>query len=229
MSTTKNVVVQSKDWLKDWYGQRLPILKLEHLFPQINRGLSTPYQVAGKSDTDESIKLPKRLDGVYLSPVDTVKVKSGELTTFPNGMVVVRDGDWRDVTGTTIHEYTHATHVDENGNFNYDFVPGATKQSFSSKYMMKPWEQHAFLMELRKFNKLDPKKTDYTLDDLNQIRQHDQMSNWIIQQLLDSGMKEEDVVNALNTWAHNSKGFQIDETYAYAKFGGKLNYFDCFK
>ena len=59
-------------------------------------------------------------------------------------------------------------------------------------------------MELRKLNNLDPKKTTYNKEDLLQIKKHDEMSKDILNNLLQY-MSEDDVINALNTWAYNSK------------------------
>jgi hypothetical protein len=46
-------------------------------------------------------------------------------------------------------------------------------------------------------------------------------------------MDEQDIINALNTWAFNSvtsdTPFQINDGTYYASLGGTLNYFDYFK
>jgi hypothetical protein len=48
-------------------------------------------------------------------------------------------------------------------------------------------------MELRFLNKLDPKKTNYTFDDLKQMVMNNRESDKIVRVLLEGGMSVEDI------------------------------------
>lgn len=230
--TLKNIE-DSKEWLQNWYSERLPVLGLNNLSDKVEEGLNTPYQISGYypiENTKDHIRLPLNIDGMYVVPNQEVTLRSLKKSKYPEGMIVVRNtGDPED--SLAIHEFTHSVDVDETGTFDPRFTPGVnyTGMDFSIPYGSRPWEQHAMLMELRFLNKLDPKKTNYTFDDLKQMVMNNRESDKIVRVLLEGGMSVEDILNALNTWAGNSTGIQIDSTHAYAKLGGKINYLNYFK
>lgn len=226
MSDISNKVQQAKEWLQNWYKERLPILGLEHLQEQVDRGLDVPYQEVKAPYTKDQVKLPTYVAGKYILPGNRAPFRSGKRVKQPNGLVVI-DTDMNDdfVETTAAHEYNHGIHFDETGRFNYDFIPGSPRVgSFTWSYYQQPWEQHSLIMELRKLNNLDPKKTTYNKEDLLQIKKHDEMSKDILNNLLQY-MSEDDVINALNTWAYNSKdqdAFKVRNNVYYAKNGRQL-------
>lgn len=230
MSDISNKVQQAKEWLKNWYKERLPVVGLEYLQEQVDKGLEVPHQVVQAPYTGDQVDIPDSIYGKYIFPRERVPLKSGKSAKVPNGLVVINadsiDNDL--IEPITVHEANHGIHFDKKSRFIFDFMQNSADYgSFSQPYFKQPWEQHSYIMELRKLNNLDPKKVDYNKEDIKAMEKHDGLSEWIIQNLRQH-MSEDDLIKAMNTWASNSVGVQKTKPYAYAKHGSKLNYLNYF-
>lgn len=226
MSNISNKVQQAKDWLRNWYKERLPVVGLEYLQEQVDKGLETPHQVVQAPYTGDQVDIPDSIYGKYIFPGERVPLKSGKKAKVPNGLVVINadsiDSDLIDPI--TVHEANHGVHFDKKSRFIFDFMQNSADYgSFYQPYFQQPWEQHSYIMELRRLNNLDPKKVDYNKEDIKAMENHDGLSKWIIQNL-HQHMSEDDLIKAMNTWAYNSKSdaFQEKRQAYYAKNGRRL-------
>lgn len=216
-SAERDKVEGYKNWLRYWYRKRLPIINKQELMPAVEQGLQTEYQTPEMQNDPSYIQLEENTDGAYILPEENIKRADGTIVDRP----VIAMHNMRELT--PLHELVHATHFGGGSTFIPDFV---NQQEIidEDEYLKRKYEQHARIMELRYINFLDPKKTDYTVDDVKKMTRMNGNRD-IFQELLDGGMTEEDIKNALNTWAYNETPSNI----YYAKLGMKINYLNLFK
>ena len=255
MKKQKNNVEKQKQWLRDWYAIRLPLLGKEHLQQYVDKGLNTKY--IGEKDLTRKEKkdfLASGISGMYLRGNRSLMKKVNKTDPTLTDIIVVSEQEpviksVYDSTTTPLHEYAHAVSIgyrNDSNNTNKgkisstdmfeqfipDFINNDKTKTGSSRYLSNDTEKYARIQELRYINDLDPAKTDYTIEDLNDFKKLRE-SQELIDELKRGGMNEQDIVNALNTWASNSVKsdipFQINDRTYYAHFGGILNYFDYFK
>lgn len=192
-------VENQKKWLNDWYDKRLKTIKKEHLKENVDKGLNTLYYIRNTENKDKRSYYKFN----HENPNDS-KIEFYNLT--------------RDRNGAPLHEFTHATQYGGGNKYNKEFTNGKNVESNQS-YYESPDEQHARIMELRFLNKLDPEKTNYTIDDLKQLKKGE--SEDLLNDLKHGGMNDEDIVNALNTWAFNNN--VNNKSTSKAKFGKQIN------
>ena len=192
-------IENQKKWLNDWYDKRLKTIKKEHLKENVDKGLNTLYYIRKTENKDKRSYYKFNNE----NPNDS-KIEFYNLT--------------RDRNGAPLHEFTHATQYGGGNKYNKEFTNGKNVESNQS-YYESPDEQHARIMELRFLNKLDPEKTNYTIDDLKQLKKGE--SEDLLNDLKHGGMNDEDIVNALNTWAFNNN--VNNNSTSKAKFGKQIN------
>lgn len=191
-------IENQKKWLNSWYDKRLKTIKKEHLKENVDKGLNTLYYIR---DTED-----KRKTSYY--EFDNENPDNSKINFY---------NLHRDRTGAPLHEFTHATQYGGGNKYNKEFTNGKNVEKNQS-YYERPDEQHARIMELRYLNKLDPEKTNYTIDDLKQLKKGE--SENLLNDLRHGGMSDEDIINALNTWAFNNVN---NNNTSKAKFGKKIN------
>lgn len=212
-------VENQKNWLDNWYTTRLPILGKEQLKSFVKEGLKTPYHLPWRQMFHSDY--PERVPGTL-----------GYYQASNNPHIVLETTQ----DSTPVHEFNHAIQY-QGGQ--YDFTDQFTgEESHKNKvnnsdipYLESPDEQHSRIMEIRYINNLDPRKTDYTLEDVKNLQKG---SGWTkFDELHKGGMSDEDIQRALNTWASNSMKsndlFSKNNGTYLAQFGGRLHYFDYFK
>lgn len=192
-------IENQKKWLNDWYDKRLKTIKKEHLKENVDKGLNTLYYIRDTENKDKRSYYKFN----HENPNDS-KIEFYNLT--------------RDRNGAPLHEFTHATQYGGDNKYNKEFTNGKNVESNQS-YYESPDEQHARIMELRFLNKLNPEKTNYTIDDLKQLKKGE--SEDLLNDLKRGGMKDKNIVNALNTWAFNNN--VNNNSTSKAKFGKQIN------
>lgn len=211
----QQAVADQKQWLYDWYSKRLPVLGKEDLMPLVDKGLSTPH---GTIFRNYFMDHPRtRPSGWFLGRY------------YYDGFVELNDHA-RFRSTTPVHEFNHAIQYNGGNEYNTHLLTGGEEVDENRMpYWKQPSEQHSRIMELRYLHKLDPTKTDYTIEDLEKFKCNKQYY-----ELRRGGMSDEDIVNALNTWASNKDdAFQVKEGVYYAKngqkFRGLINYLQHFE
>lgn len=192
-------VENQKKWLNDWYDKRLKTIKKEHLKENVDKGLNTLYYIRDTENRDKRSYYKFNNENPNDSKIEFYNLH-------------------RDRNGAPLHEFTHATQYGGGNKYNKEFTNGKNVESNQS-YYESPDEQHARIMELRFLNKLDPEKTNYTIDDLKQLKKGE--SEDLLNDLKRGGMNDEDIVNALNTWAFNNN--VNNKSTSKAKFGKQIN------
>lgn len=201
----QQTIANQKQWLYDWYSKRLPALGKENLMHLVDNGLNTPHETVFRRYFVE--KPRTRPSGLFLGRY------------YYDGYVELNDHT-RVRSTTPVHEFNHAIQYNGGDDYNTHLLTGGEEVDENRMpYLKQPSEQHSRIMELRYLHKLDPTKTDYTIQDLERFK-----GNRQYYELRRGGMSDEDIVNALNTWASNKDdAFQVKEGVHYAKNGQKLN------
>ena len=195
-------IENQKKWLNDWYDKRLKTIKKEHLKENVDKGLNTLYYIRNTENKDKRSYYKFNHEN-------------------PNDSKIEFYNLYRDRIGAPLHEFTHATQYGGGNKYNKEFTNGKNVESNQS-YYESPDEQHARIMELRFLNKLDPEKTNYTIDDLKQLKKGE--SEDLLNDLKHGGMNDEDIVNALNTFAFNNNVNNVNNnSTSKAKFGKQIN------
>lgn len=220
-----------REWLQSWYDKRLPAINKEELKDYVTLGMQVPYYTPDSKQLGfTNYQLPDSVKGAYLPVFFGPEYTP---TTVLNNPKLRSNWDrvpgviyFNTVRGTTpIHEFTHATQYGGLGTYNPQFTNGKDIQETQS-YLQQPDEQHARIMELRYINQLDPEKTDYTLEDVKKLYRFSAGKD-VIKELNQGGMSDEDIMNALNTWASNSSKtsnpFDQGNEAHLAASGGKIH------
>lgn len=212
-------VEYQKEWLNDWYSKRLPTINKQHLQSFVQDGLKTEYQVPASQYTNPEnfIVLDENALGEYIPPMQMAKTLNGSYIGTSKPRIALKDVNFT----TPVHEFNHAIHFGAGNDFIPDFTNGKTG-TFKDDYLTRPWEQHSRIMELRYNNRLDPLKTNYTIDDVNRMRDGYIGNDAILSELKQGGMTDEDIVNALNNWASNNNAFEQADGRYLSALGGSL-------
>ena len=219
----QEMIEGQKQWLQDWYAKRLPAIGKEHLQEYVDAGLGVPYKTTLESPTPSSPSMGANYhfsNDDYRNP-STIKEKGYDTGTGiyfytyrPIGML----GFKQEKYSTPAHEFTHATQYGGSSIFNPEFTGGKNIGEFDA-YLQRPDEQHARIMELRYENKLDPTKTDYTAEDIKNLKD----PSGALQELRSGGMDDDAIINALNTWASNTESaFNLGNSKHISSTGGPL-------
>ena len=170
----RRYIENQKQWLQNWYAKRLPAIGKEHLQEYVEAGLGVPYKTTLESPTPSSPSVGANYhfsNDDYRNP-STIKEKGYDTGTGiyfytyqPIGML----GFQQEKYSTPVHEFTHATQYGGSSIFNPEFTGGKNIGEFDD-YLQRPDEQHARIMELRYENNLDPTKTDYTAEDIKNLK-----------------------------------------------------------
>ena len=219
----RRYIENQKQWLQNWYAKRLPAIGKEHLQEYVDAGLGVPYKTTLESPTPSSPSVGANYhfsNNDYRNP-STIKEKGYDTGTGiyfytyrPIGML----GFKQEKYSTPVHEFTHATQYGGSSIFNPEFTGGKNIGEFDD-YLQRPDEQHARIMELRYENKLDPTKTDYTAEDIKNLKD----PSGALQELRSGGMDDDAIINALNTWASNTESaFDLGNDKHISSTGGPL-------
>ena len=219
----RRYIENQKQWLQNWYAKRLPAIGKEHLQEYVDAGLGVPYKTTLESPTPSSPSIGANYhfsNDDYRNP-STIKEKGYDTGTGiyfytyqPIGML----GFKQEKYSTPVHEFTHATQYGGSSIFNPEFTGGKNIGEFDD-YLQRPDEQHARIMELRYENKLDPTKTDYTAEDIKNLKD----PSGALQELRSGGMDDDAIINALNTWASNTESaFDLGNGKHISSTGGPL-------
>ena len=219
----RRYIENQKQWLQNWYAKRLPAIGKEHLQEYVDAGLGVPYKTTLESPTPLSPSVGANYhfsNDDYRNP-STIKEKGYDTGTGiyfytyrPIGML----GFKQEKYSTPVHEFTHATQYGGSSIFNPEFTGGKNIGEFDD-YLQRPDEQHARIMELRYENKLDPTKTDYTAEDIKNLKD----PSGALQELRSGGMDDDAIINALNTWASNTESaFDLGNGKHISSTGGPL-------
>lgn len=219
----RRYIENQKQWLQNWYAKRLPAIGKEHLQEYVDAGLGVPYKTILESPTPPSPSIGANYhfyNDDYRNP-STIKEKGYDTGTGiyfytyrPIGML----GFKQEKYSTPVHEFTHATQYGGSSIFNPEFTGGKIIGEFDD-YLQRPDEQHARIMELRYENKLDPTKTDYTAEDIKNLKD----PSGALQELRSGGMDDDAIINALNTWASNTESaFDLGNGKHISSTGGPL-------
>lgn len=219
----QEMIEGQKQWLRNWYAKRLPAIGKEHLQEYVDAGLGVPYKTTLESPTPSSPSMGANYhfsNDDYRNP-STIKEKGYDTGTGiyfytyrPIGML----GFKQEKYSTPVHEFTHATQYGGSSIFNPEFTGGKNIGEFDD-YLQRPDEQHARIMELRYENKLDPTKTDYTAEDIKNLKD----PSGALQELRSGGMDDDAIINALNTWASSTESaFDLRNGKHISSTGGPL-------
>ena len=219
----RRYIENQKQWLQNWYAKRLPAIGKEHLQEYVDAGLGVPYKTTLESPPPPSPSVGANYhfsNDDYRNP-STIKEKGYDTGTGiyfytyrPIGML----GFKQEKYSTPVHEFTHATQYGGSSIFNPEFTGGKNIGEFDD-YLQRPDEQHARIMELRYENKLDPTKTDYTAEDIKNLKD----PSGALQELRSGGMDDDAIINALNTWASNTESaFDLGNGKHISSTGGPL-------
>ena len=223
LNEERRYIENQKQWLQNWYAKRLPAIGKEHLQEYVDAGLGVPYKTTLESPTPPSPSVGANYhfsNDDYRNP-STIKEKGYDTGTGiyfytyrPIGML----GFKQEKYSTPVHEFTHATQYGGSSIFNPEFTGGKNIGEFDD-YLQRPDEQHARIMELRYENKLDPTKTDYTAEDIKNLKD----PSGALQELRSGGMDDDAIINALNTWASNTESaFDLGNGKHISSTGGPL-------
>ena len=223
LNKERRYIENQKQWLQNWYAKRLPAIGKEHLQEYVDAGLGVPYKTTVESPTPSSPSVGANYhfsNDDYRNP-STIKEKGYDTGTGiyfytyrPIGML----GFKQEKYSTPVHEFTHATQYGGSSIFNPEFTGGKNIGEFDD-YLQRPDEQHARIMELRYENKLDPTKTDYTAEDIKNLKD----PSGALQELRSGGMDDDAIINALNTWASNTESaFDLGNGKHISSTGGPL-------
>ena len=223
LNEERRYIENQKQWLQNWYAKRLPAIGKEHLQEYVDAGLGVPYKTTLESPTPSSPSIGANYhfsNDDYRNP-STIKEKGYDTGTGiyfytyrPIGML----GFKQEKYSTPVHEFTHATQYGGSSIFNPEFTGGKNIGEFDD-YLQRPDEQHARIMELRYENKLDPTKTDYTAEDIKNLKD----PSGALQELRSGGMDDDAIINALNTWASNTESaFDLGNGKHISSTGGPL-------
>ena len=223
LNEERRYIENQKQWLQNWYAKRLPAIGKEHLQEYVDAGLGVPYKTTLESPTPSSPSMGANYhfsNDDYRNP-STIKEKGYDTGTGiyfytyrPIGML----GFKQEKYSIPVHEFTHATQYGGSSIFNPEFTGGKNIGEFDD-YLQRPDEQHARIMELRYENKLDPTKTDYTAEDIKNLKD----PSGALQELRSGGMDDDAIINALNTWASNTESaFDLGNGKHISSTGGPL-------
>ena len=223
LNEERRYIENQKQWLQNWYAKRLPAIGKEHLQEYVDVGLGVPYKTTLESPTPSSPSMGANYhfsNDDYRNP-STIKEKGYDTGTGiyfytyrPIGML----GFKQEKYSIPVHEFTHATQYGGSSIFNPEFTGGKNIGEFDD-YLQRPDEQHARIMELRYENKLDPTKTDYTAEDIKNLKD----PSGALQELRSGGMDDDAIINALNTWASNTESaFDLGNGKHISSTGGPL-------
>ena len=211
-------IEEQKSWLHNWYQKRLPVINKQHLGSYVLSGLQTLYNTPTYLQKQGIKPSNSYILGTYFSNINKWLAPEYLLQNKNARDSHINIYNLKLRESTPIHEFTHATQYGGSSKINPDFYNNY-KSNSGEDYFNEPYEQHSKIMELRYLNNLDPTKTNYTIKDLEQIDREG-----ILQELRKGGMSDEDIVNALNTWAYN----HTKNNVKYVKQGSKLNYSNLF-
>lgn len=242
-----DIVKQQKQWLKNWYAVRLPLLGKEHLQQYVDKGLNTKYIGENEiSDSDREFLKKMGAAAAYFPANRDISVSTkyhnNKKTPISRTFNIINENEGiiksaYDKSTIPLHEYSHALSFGfENGNnytqknspslsdlrevFIKDFINNDETGIGSSEYYSRDAEKYARIQELRYINDLNPKKTNYKLRHLKKFK--DRKSKSLIKELKLGGMNEQDIINALNTWASNTNN--ETDNIVYAKNGARIKY-----
>ncbi len=217
-TTDKNNVEAAKEWLRNWYKERLPVVGKDNLWSDVKKGLRIKYYLPDHKKAQENP------DESYVGSL------GWHQPDWPEYSHIVL----RTTNGSIpIHEFNHA--IQYAGSW-LDLSPYFTDESYQQDkrdpqeipYLERPSERHSRIMEIRYNSNLDPKKTDYTIEDVSNLKQHPRNKE-IFEELQSGGMSDEDIRRALNLWASNQTNpYEKKDAVYLARNGKTLNYFNYF-